>query len=328
MTDSVVYDKLNGFPASMEEVRSRREKVKTLVVPHPRYSFIMSKIEEMHFYSKGSVQPESIFLSGETGVGKTTLLEEYRNRYPRSIIDGYTIVPVLYNKVPVGATPKSVAASLLRSLGDPAYDKGTENSQTARLLYFIKVCKVEMIIIDEFQHLIDRETKHVLNKASDWVKSFCDEAGVPVILCGMPESQKIFAHNAQLDRRFAEKIDMNRFCYTTREEQIEFRGFLKSIDEELPFYHKSFLADKKLSDRMFYATNGVPYYVNKILLEATTIAAKSGNDSLDENHLHEAFNMLKISNRPLVTNPFANEDFDILDAYELENRKRLDIKIS
>lgn len=254
-------------------------------------------------------------------MGKTTILEEYRNNFERYIKDGYTIVPVLYNKVPVGATPKSVASSLLRSLGDPAYDKGTENSQTARLLHFIKACQVEMIIIDEFQHLIDRETKHVLNKASDWIKSFCDNAGIPIILCGMPESSKIFDHNDQLDRRFSEKIEMDGFNYITKENQIEFRAFLKNMDEKLPFNMNSNLANKKLADKLFYASKGNPYYVNKIILEATTIAAKSGGDFIDENHLYDAFTMIKISKRPYITNPFGKENFNILNAFEREERK-------
>lgn len=320
MLENRGFDKLNGFPASKAEVKRRREHVKGVVVSHPRYSKVMEKIEELHFYSNGSIEPDSLFLSGETGIGKSTALKEYRDRFSRYINEGYTIVPVLYNKIPVGATPKSVASSLLMSLGDPAYDKGTETSQTARLLHFIDKCKVELIIIDEFQHLIDRETKNVLKKASEWVKSFCDDAGVPIILCGMTESEKIFAVNDQLDRRFPEKVSMFSFKYSSREEQIEFRAFLKNIDEQLPFYNKSYLADKKKADKMFYATNGVPFYVNKILREATTLAAKSGHDSIDENHLYEAFNMIKITNRPFVTNPFADDKFNIMDAFDQENR--------
>ncbi|MCM3443547.1 TniB family NTP-binding protein (plasmid) [Metabacillus halosaccharovorans] len=324
MPKYISFKRLNGFPASLEEVRNRREHVKSIIVEHPRYREIYEKIQEMHFFSKGSVKADSLFLSGRTGVGKTTLLEEYKEQYKRFINDeGYTIVPVLYNKVPVGATPKSVAASLLRSLGDPAYDKGTENSQTARLLHFIKMCQVELIIIDEFQHLIDRDTKHVLNKASDWVKSFCDDAGVPIILCGMPESEKIFAHNDQLDRRFTEKVKMVGFDYMRKEDQIDFRIFLKSIDEQLPFIHKSDLANKNLADKIYYVSRGIPHYVNKLLVEATTLAAKNGNDFIDENHLYEAFKRINISNRPYIINPFGDERFNIIEAFDVEDRKNL-----
>lgn len=326
MTENFPFKRLNGSPASQDDVKNRREHVKKIVIAHPSYSNLLSEIEEIHFYSKGSVKPDSLFLSGVAGVGKSTVLEEYTNRFPRQIVNNNTVIPVLYSTVPVGATPKSVASKLLYSLGDPAYEKGTEISQTSRLMNFIKKCKVELIIIDEFQHLLDRDTQHVLNKASEWVKSFCDEAGVPIILCGFPESKKIFKFNSQLDRRFLMKLTMEGFQYYTREEQIAFRIFLKSIDERLPFVNQSSLASKQLADKLYYATNGLPSHLNKILYEATGLAAKSGNDSIDENHFYDAFNKLDISTRPCVSNPFTIKNFNIVEAFEIEKLRSKEAK--
>ncbi|MFO1444486.1 TniB family NTP-binding protein [Bacillus sp. Bva_UNVM-123] len=324
MNEEFAFKRLNGIPASKEDVRNRREHVKKIVIVHPTYSNLLTEIEEIHYYSKGSVKPDSLFLSGEAGVGKSTVLEEYTSRFPRDIVNNNTVIPVLYSTVPVGATPKTVAARLLYSLGDPAYDKGTEISQTSRLLNFIKKCKVELIIIDEFQHLLDRDTKHVLNKASEWVKSFCDEAGVPIILCGFPESKKIFKFNSQLDRRFLTKLSMEGFRYNTRDEQIEFRAFLKNIDDRLPFVDRSLLASKQLADKFFYATNGLPSHLNKLLYEATGLAAKSGSDSIDENHLYDGFNKIDMSTRPFTTNPFTLKNFNIVEAFELEELRSKD----
>ncbi|WP_458411889.1 TniB family NTP-binding protein [Schinkia sp. CFF1] len=321
MNELFPFIRLNGFPASQEDVKNRREHVKKIVISHPKYSNTLTQIEEIHFYSKGSVKPDSLFLSGEAGVGKSTVLEEYSDRFPRQIIDNNTVIPILYTSVPVGATPKSVASQLLYSLGDPAYEKGTEISMTSRLLHFINRCKVEMLIIDEFQHLLDRDTKHVLNKASDWVKSFCDNAGVPIILCGYPESKKIFKFNHQLDRRFLSKISLERFRYYTKDEQIEFRAFLKNIDDRLPFVERSKLSAKQLAEKVFYATNGIPSHVNKLLYEATGLAAKSGSDLIDENHLYEAFNRIDISARPYVSNPFMIKNFNLVEAFELEEQQ-------
>jgi type II secretory pathway predicted ATPase ExeA len=153
------------------------------------------------------------------------------------------------------------------------------------------------------------------------VKSFCDEARVPIILCGYPESKKIFKFNAQLDRRFLVKLGMEGFRYNTKEEQIEFRAFLKSINERIPFVEKSSLASKQLADKMNYATNGLPSHVNKILYEATGLAAKSGNDSIDENHLYVAFSKIDISPRPYVSNPFTVKNFNLVEAFEIEQLK-------
>jgi type II secretory pathway predicted ATPase ExeA len=318
------FKRLNGTPADQNDVRNRREHVKKIVIAHPNYRRILSEVEDIHFYSQESVKPDSMFLSGVAGVGKSTVLEEYSNRFQRKLVNNTTVIPVLYSTVPVGATPKSVASKLLHSLGDPAYEKGTQIGQTSRLLNFIKKCKVELIIIDEFQHLLDRDTQHVLNKASEWVKSFCDEAGVPIILCGFPESKKIFKFNPQLDRRFLMKLKMDGFYYNTKEEQIKFRTFLNSIDKMLPFVESSSLASKQLADKFYYATNGVPSHLNKILYEATALAAKSGSDSIDENHLYEAFNKLEFSTRPFVSNPYTIKNFNIVEAFEIEKLRSKD----
>jgi Cdc6-like AAA superfamily ATPase len=315
------FKRLNGFPANIYEVRDRKEKVKKIIVEHPRYEKIQEKIEEIHILSRGSVQADNLFLYGGTGVGKSTILREYTDKFSRKIIEGNTKIPILYFRVPVGATPKSVASSMLLAMKDPNYDKGAESNQTDRILNFVEKCGVEMVIIDEFQHLIDRDTNHVLNRASDWVKKFSEDVNIPIILAGMTESKKIFRHNDQLDRRFTEKVEMKGFDFSTHEDQIEFRVFLNSIDEQLPFAERANLGDVKMAERFFYASNGNPYYVNKILQEATVFAAKSGNDKIDLNHLYSAFNLIKIAKRPNVINPFGIDMFDLVEATDLEERK-------
>lgn len=315
-----IFKELNGFPADIKEIRSRKEHVKKIIVEHPRYKIILDKIEEIHLLSRGSVLADNLFLYGSTGVGKSTVLKEYASRFHRQIVDGNTKIPILYFKVPVGATPKSVASSMLLAMKDPNYDKGTETNQTARILNFVQKCEVEMVIIDEFQHLIDRETQHVLNRASEWVKKFSEDANIPIILAGMKESEIIFDHNEQLDRRFTEKEELKGFEFSTREEQTEFRIFLNTIDEQLPFPHRSNLADVKMAEKFFYVSNGNPYYINKVLQEATVLAAKSGSDTIDQNHLFSAFNKLKISKRPNIANPFKAEKFNIVEAIAKEER--------
>jgi hypothetical protein len=311
---------LNGQPASFKDIRNRKEHVKKIIVGHPKYKAIYDRLNETHLFSVGSTQPDGVFLSGLTGVGKTTLLKDYAESYPRKRIKGYTIVPILYFKVPVGATPKSVASQALYELGDPNFERGTLVQITARLLNFVKACKVEMIIIDEFQHLIDRETSNVLKNASDWVKTFMEEAGIPVVICGMPESKGIFEWNSQIDRRFCIRHTLEAFNYSTKEDQIEFRTFLKSVDKELPFDEQSYLADPQISEKFYYATNGIPFYIMKILEEATIWAAKNGSDKLTEFDFQMGYKAVTISQRPYTTNPFNNPSFNLLNAMDREKR--------
>lgn len=318
---AIVHESLHGQPISFQELKKRKGRVQNIIVEHPRYKKVLDKIREHHLLSSDTLRAEGLFLTGETGVGKSTLLKRYTGMYPRRIVDGYTIIPILYTRVPVGATPKSVASKILLDLGDPAYDKGTENNQTSRILQFVQKCKLELIIIDEFQHLIDRDTQHVLNRASDWVKSFADDVGIPLLLCGMPESQKIFKHNAQLDRRFCMREELTAFKYGTKEEQIEFRGFLKSIDKELPFPNQSHLADIGIAERLYYASNGIQFYLMKVIEEATVNALKLGQDQLTQYDLSIAFQSVKISQRPYMRNPFSEDKFNLLNEMDMELRR-------
>jgi len=314
---------LNGNPPDILEIKRRKQHVENIIVQHPRYLETYKEIEEYHLLSTTSKEPKGLFIYGNTGVGKSSILTGYADRYPKYEDQGITKVPILYSIVPVGATPKSVASSILSSLGDPNFDRGSENDLTERLLKFIAkdICDVQMIIIDEFQHIIDRETEKVLKKASDWLKSFSDKAGIPMIICGLPESMKIFERNEQLDRRFSIKHPIKKFEYQTKEEQLEFRGFLNVIAEMLPFYSRSNLADKHLSEKIYYASRGVPYYIKLILIEATVCALKSGRDSIDEIDLSIAFDRINISSRKFAKNPFKIEKFNLWDEIQEEFRR-------
>src|SRR5690625_5751205 len=127
------FEALNGFRPDIREIKRRKDYVKNITIYYPRYKEIKESIQEQHILSLGSIQPDGMFLTGETGVGKTTILMEYAEEYPRYEANGVTKGPILYFKVPVGATPKSVASEMLRKLGDPDFDNGKLQEITARI---------------------------------------------------------------------------------------------------------------------------------------------------------------------------------------------------
>ncbi|MDB9323932.1 TniB family NTP-binding protein [Nodularia spumigena] len=104
--------------------------VNNIYVLYPRLQEILAAIEYCHHFSLGKAEPECMFLSGHTGVGKTTIYKAYANKYPRLVIRDGTFIPILAVTIPSPATVKTVVTKLLWELGDPAYDKGTIGSQT------------------------------------------------------------------------------------------------------------------------------------------------------------------------------------------------------
>lgn len=95
-------------------------------------------------------------------------------------------------------------------LGDPAADKETISSQTLRLRKFIAACEVELIILDEFQHFDDRQSRNVLKTISDWLKNLINQCTVPIVLVGMPGCESVLDQkgNEQLKRRFASRHEI------------------------------------------------------------------------------------------------------------------------
>lgn len=201
-------------------------------VLYPRLKEISAAISDCHHLSNLKDEPECLFLKGETGAGKTTILKSYAQNYPKSETSDGTIVPILEVTIPSPATVKSVVTKLLWELGDPAYDKGTISNQTIRLIGLIKDCRVSMVFLDEFQHFIDRDSAKVLKTVSDWLKNLILDTKVPVILIGLPEAEIVFQFNSQLSRRFANRHNLSPFSW--EDSGREFRTFLHAVEHSYP----------------------------------------------------------------------------------------------
>ncbi|NOU63224.1 AAA family ATPase [Paenibacillus sp. LMG 31461] len=306
------------FPEEFDQVKKIKQSldaVKNIVVYHGKFNNAINEVRRCHLVSIGSKKPELLFLHGDYGTGKSTVLGKYVEKYPRYDEGNKTIVPVLIVEIPANAKPKDVASKFLFELGDPFYSKGTEKVQTCRAISMAIKCRVQMVIFDELQHALETETQKVLRQTADWIKSFVNEVKVPVILCGMTDSEKIFKANPQLASRFKRKVELTPF-----KPDKQFQSFLQKIDESLPFQRLANLSDIKMAMKLFYVCKGTPRILLKLLEEAVGIAAQLNQSRLSEFDLFEAFNRLDFSDRPKIINPFLNEEFDLLKALDAEGR--------
>lgn len=287
-------------------IEDRMQLIKSLYIHFPRNEAALRAIHACHTHAKRSNESEGILIKGETGTGKTTLVQLYMKDYPRRHTPEKTIVPVLYTRVPVPATCKSLVSRLLAAIGDPAAEKGTQISQTLRLKRFLEVCCVELFILDEFQHFQDRDSHKVLRTVSDWLKLLMDETGVPIVLVGLPYSHTILdaPGNEQLQRRFGGRIELEAFRYSTSKERQDFRRFLNVIDDKLPLAEKSDLADPSTALCIFEATNGVIGNVMKLIRHATRFALESNQEKLTMDILGLAYEQRLAANNPGKPNPF------------------------
>jgi hypothetical protein len=219
-------------------------------------------------------------------------------------------VPVLYLRIDVPATPKNLVSALLAALGDPAAENGNIGGQTRRLRKFLKDLKTRLIILDEFQHFIDRDSLKVLKTISDWLKLLIDNTKVPVVLMGMPYSHIILdtRGNEQLKRRFSLRRSIEPFGWGgPSEKQKDFRNFFKLVDSELPFDKRANLAGKSMAFRFYCATNGVVSYVMDLVRMAALNAIEQSLETLNVDLLADAYDESLALAYPERENPFRCE---------------------
>ena len=196
---------------------------------------------------------------------------------------------------------------LLHALGDGAAERGTAVNQTLRIITLVNDCGVEIIILDEFQHFIDSDSKVILDSISNWLKDLINETKKPVVLVGMPYSEIVLQANPQLERRFSMRESLDPFSWDTPTGQKEFKSFLKHLDRRLPFPKRSNLTDHETAFRIYCATNGFLGYLMKLVRRAAILAIDRSAVCLDFDLLAEAYDERLASRAPKRANPFRVE---------------------
>ncbi|MBC7905600.1 MAG: TniB family NTP-binding protein [Rhodospirillaceae bacterium] len=266
----------------------RHRRVEAIFIRHPRIREVEDRMEKFRMWSKEAQEPYCLLVLGPSGVGKSTLIADYRARHPRTVTADRTIVPVLTATIPVPATMKTMATELLGALGDPAAEKGTLHQKTWRLFRLLKSCAVELIILDEFQHFIDRDSDKVLRSVADWLKVLIDTARIPVVLTGLHYSRAVLDSNEQLHRRFGTHEALEPFRWDAGGHD-SFRRFLGHLDQLLPFPERSGLAGDDMAPRLFAASQGLIASVMKVVRKAAHVAIEANAPCLSLDFLARSY---------------------------------------
>ena len=281
----------------MSKVIDRRSASETvafsfrnLFIHYPSVSDVLDAIEDSLQARREEGESKGILVVGDSGVGKTHLIKYVTQRHaPWDAPEGRRI-PILACEVPKPATIKGLVTVLLARLGADRPESGNTVVQTERLYRLLAGCKVEMIILDEFQHLIDGGSDKVLSDVADWIKVLINRSNVGVVLVGMPQSTVVLEHDEQkqLRRRFMEKLTLTPFGWVADNGET-YRRFLKLVDASLPLAEPSHLSDVTLAARMYLASNGYIGHTTALLRAALRWCKNNQLTRIDEPVLSRAF---------------------------------------
>ncbi|MCW3491344.1 TniB family NTP-binding protein [Dethiobacter alkaliphilus] len=275
-------------------VSQRYKYIKDLVITHPKMDEILNAVSECHRNSLSGIEPECMSIFGPTRVGKSTIAKQYLNRNrsyntnrnigtgPNEVLmpASVTCIPVLYTVVECPAAIGGVVSSMLEGLGHPMSSmRMSIHDKTAQLKILIQNCGVELIILDEVQHFVDREKKKLLLESSDWLKTLIINLNIPIILMGTLEAEKIFT-NQQLNGRFLNRYNLLPFNYDNETERTDFRMLLQIIDDNLPLLEESSLGDTEMYKPIYLATGGRIALVMELIKRSTLLALNNNLEAI------------------------------------------------
>lgn len=280
-------------------------KLYTAFVRHPRLALVLAAINECIEVTREDQESRCLAVTGESGVGKSTLIGQVVKSYPTKETPTGRIVPILAVEVPKPTSVKGVTTTLLSSLGDPQPDRGNTVSQVERLYKLISHCRVELIILDECQHLLDGKTDRVICEVSDFIKTLINRTKISFVLVGMPSLATILEGDSQIQlrSRFLHRLTLEPFSWLPDNGE-EYRKFLQKIESTLPFSQPTNLADYHRAMRLFVASNGYLRYTMKTIKAAARHTLRAQKNCIDDEALAIAFDIEIGSTEFVKFNPF------------------------
>lgn len=267
--------------------RERIERVCSIHLTYPRFMRALAQIEQFMSTSRFGGDARGFLLTGEAGVGKTSLLNALESRHVRSDPADGRRIPVVHASITGPATIKGVAQDLLVGLGvkNPARDASV-HSRTERIVELFSQCGVEMLIMDEFQHLAGT-AKNNTAVVSNWVKSMMNKSTATFLLAGIPETVDILTSNSQLNSRFPYHIKLRPFNW--RDDEEEFCNFLGGLEKAFADDMPIRLTAGDLPQRLLLASNGFLRPLMTLLRETLSIAILKNRDECGFEDLADRF---------------------------------------
>lgn len=274
---------------------------------HRRYDAAMAEIAKLHYSQQIHHHGGGLLICGPSGVGKSTVLEKYASNFPSYTEGRQTIIPVLKVTCPSSATANGLISAMFDAMGFPIPSRTDLAEKTIKVSKLVRLYKVELILLDEFQHAYYSRSLADFRQLIDTVKNIMNETKVASVLAGLNEIDEVISTNEQVARRHSHKLEMTNFKLNDEEDFKEFRAVLKVYQEALIILPEIPLYEANLARRFLIASNGNLDYLRRILEKSVEIAGFAELDQLSQTVYAAAFREYVWKGVADKLNPFHEE---------------------
>lgn len=296
---------LNKLPYNVRELR-----FKTYF--HPAFSNALEGLRDT--FAMSGFESTGCTLFGEAGVGKSRLIRyfitEVYSKPEYKPTDTITPIPIVSIRVPGKPTINGICEQILKCT-QKHYVPPTKSGDSIKLRVsrMLQHLNVEMIIFDEFQHLLRKNATIRTADVIAFIKVLMDEHNLSVVFAGLPEAASLLDDHPELAQRMSyAKVDLNSF--TLEKEGIcnqkYFASYIKSIESSFKELGVTIfpLANSDMLARLFLATLGNQRRISQLFTRV--MHTYHTQTKINKHEFQQVFNKTafnKINNFSLFTEP-------------------------
>lgn len=263
--------------------------IERTLIEHTAFKRAVKRLRQAFKYAHISPEPIGVALLGESRSGKSRAIEEVEQEHPRTRDEDGAVVPILRMVTPAKPTVGGMASLMLKALGDPDWSKGTVVGLQGRLIDMVKLCKVRMIILEEFQHFVDSGSRKVIQDVANWTKTLAESTKVALVVAGLQDSLPVLLRDEQFTGRFGAPVYMPRFDWEDDALRGEFEAILEGFNVamaehfDLPPLH-----GQDMAFRLWCATGGLVGLLAKLLRQVVWNACDEERRVIKLGHFEQA----------------------------------------
>jgi hypothetical protein len=270
-----------------------RAMADTVIIDHPRLRHAHDQFEFLieHGRLSGEAPKKGVLMIAPSQTGKSTILGQLVERMNTPEALERREIPALDVTLSANVTPRGLAVNILNAIEEKGWATGSQRGSEAVLVEraqtYIKAAGVQVLILDEFHHLVHSESKRLANSVGEMIKRMLIKGSCPIIMSGIDDARRPFEENIQLRQRCLPPIELKPLELTNPADLRLFTQFVAdygaALDDGGVMRGISKFLDSNLSIAcVLEASRGVLGTACNLIKDAAQNAARQGRGSVLE----------------------------------------------
>lgn len=277
-TQNIEFAHLTPEAAAMLTAANKIKRTHILEIPFIRHKVaedMIRRLEEI-YEAPLTFRPHCMAIIGETSVGKTSIIREFKARVEEADRPSAAKVPVVITQAPSPCSAPGIEMNIARSLRLNFGRALTPRQISVLVSESLRNLKTRMLIIDEAHNLepLDKpEQKTIFNM----LKNMSND-GIHIVLVGTKFLETILNQGEeQIFSRFR-PAQLEAFA---NDEDGEYLSLLASLESDFPLRQPSNLKDSPKKEYIFEITRGVPGEIIMLCAFAALHAIAGSKDCIE-----------------------------------------------